>query len=57
MAEQQSGVEGVGSGHGEQVVTPWEAHAGEGQQGIDYDKLIRQYQEICLTIQTQPTPG
>lgn len=25
---------------GEQVVTPWEAKAGEGQTSIDYDKLI-----------------
>lgn len=25
---------------GEQVVTPWVAHAGEGQTGIDYEKLI-----------------
>ena len=25
---------------GEQVVTPWEAHAGEGQAAIDYGKLI-----------------
>lgn len=40
MAEQRSGVEDVGAAHGEQVVTPWEAHAGEGQTGIDYDKLI-----------------
>lgn len=24
----------------EQVVTPWEAHAAEGDKGIDYDKLI-----------------
>ena len=24
----------------EQVVTPWVAHAGEGQTGIDYEKLI-----------------
>ena len=24
----------------EQVVTPWTAHAGEGQATIDYDKLI-----------------
>ena len=23
-----------------QVVTPWEAKAGEGQASIDYDKLI-----------------
>lgn len=27
----------------EQVVTPWEAKAGEGQTGIDYDKLISMY--------------
>ena len=25
---------------GEQVVTPWEAKAGEGQSSIDYEKLI-----------------
>ncbi len=25
---------------GEQVVTPWVAHAGVGQTGIDYEKLI-----------------
>ena len=25
---------------GEQVVTPWEAKAGEGQAAINYDKLI-----------------
>jgi hypothetical protein len=25
---------------GDQVVTPWEAKAGEGQASIDYDKLI-----------------
>lgn len=25
---------------GEQVVTPWEAHAAAGQAVIDYDKLI-----------------
>ena len=24
----------------DQVVTPWEAHAAEGQSGIDYEKLI-----------------
>lgn len=24
----------------DQVVTPWEAKAGEGQAAIDYDKLI-----------------
>lgn len=31
MAEQES----------EQKVTPWEAHAAEGEAKIDYDKLIR----------------
>lgn len=25
---------------GEQVVTPWEAKAGEGETSINYDKLI-----------------
>ena len=25
----------------EQKVTPWEAHAAEGESKIDYDKLIR----------------
>lgn len=25
----------------EQKVTPWEAHAAEGEAKIDYDKLIR----------------
>jgi len=27
-------------GEGDQVVTPWEAKAGEGQTSINYDKLI-----------------
>ena len=27
-------------GEKEQVVTPWEAHAAEGQDTIDYTKLI-----------------
>ena len=27
-------------GDQEQVVTPWEAHAAEGQAAIDYGKLI-----------------
>ena len=27
----------------EQVVTPWEAKAGEGQSSIDYDKLISRF--------------
>lgn len=26
----------------EQKVTPWEAHAAEGEEKIDYDKLIRE---------------
>ena len=29
------------TGTGEQKVTPWEAHAAEGESKIDYDKLIR----------------
>lgn len=28
---------------GDQVITPWEAHAGKGQATIDYNKLIRQF--------------
>ena len=31
------------SGQPEQVVTPWEAHAAEGQAAIDYGKLISKY--------------
>ena len=27
----------------EQKVTPWEAHAAEGADKIDYDKLIRTF--------------
>ncbi len=27
----------------EQKVTPWEAHAAEGESTIDYGKLIRKY--------------
>lgn len=27
--------------HSEQKVTPWEAHAAEGEATIDYEKLIR----------------
>ena len=43
MAE--SGVQEVpnpegGAEEGEQKVTPWEAHAAEGQATIDYEKLI-----------------
>ena len=30
------------SGEGEQKVTPWEAHAAEGEAKIDFDKLIRE---------------
>lgn len=30
-----------------QVVTPWEAKAGEGQANIDYDKLISKYVQSC----------
>lgn len=29
-----------GAEEGEQKVTPWEAHAAEGQATIDYEKLI-----------------
>lgn len=32
-----------GAEEGEQKVTPWEAHAAEGQATIDYEKLIRQF--------------
>lgn len=31
------------SGEQEQVVTPWEAHAAEGQAAIDYGKLIKRF--------------
>ncbi len=34
-----------GKEEGEQVVTPWEAKAGEGQASIDYDKLISKFQK------------
>ena len=30
----------------EQKVTPWEAHAAEGESKIDYDKLIRK--QLCF---------
>ncbi|XP_064403014.1 tryptophan--tRNA ligase, cytoplasmic-like [Halichondria panicea] len=46
MAEevsQSTGVEEVKTGDEEQVVTPWVAHAGTGDKGIDYEKLIRQF--------------
>ncbi len=33
----------------EQVVTPWVAHAGEGQTGIDYEKLISK-RGLCATL-------
>jgi hypothetical protein len=36
------------TGEGEQVVTPWEAKAGEGQSKIDYDKLISMPNSNCL---------
>ena len=47
MAEevsQSAGVEEVKTGDGEQVVTPWVAHAGTGDKGIDYEKLISEFQ-------------
>lgn len=41
-------------GDQEQVVTPWEAHAGEGQAAIDYGKLISKYKLplswVCMTF-------
>ncbi len=44
MAEevaQNKGVEDVKkTDKGDQVVTPWVAHAGVGDKGIDYEKLI-----------------
>ncbi len=36
-----------GEEEGEQVVTPWEAKAGEGQASIDYDKLISKFKVLC----------
>ena len=33
---------------GEQVVTPWEAKAGEGQSSINYDKLIGGFKSVIL---------
>lgn len=39
MAEEAEKASNEG-GQGDQVVTPWEAKAGEGQASIDYDKLI-----------------
>lgn len=39
MAEKEGGEE-AGD---EQVVTPWEARAGEGQATIDYEKLISMF--------------
>lgn len=52
MAATQAGVEEVkkdDSSH-EQVVTPWEAHAAEGDKGIDYDKLISESIRVVLTV-------
>ena len=34
----------------EQVVNPWEAHAGAGQSTINYDKLIGKLSEIIIII-------
>lgn len=42
MAEEELG-KTAAEGQGDQVVTPWEAKAGEGQASIDYNKLIRQF--------------
>ncbi len=39
MAEEELG-KTAAEGQGDQVVTPWEAKAGEGQASIDYNKLI-----------------
>lgn len=33
----------MAEGEQEQVVTPWEAHAAEGQAAIDYGKLISKF--------------
>ena len=51
MAEevsQSTGVEEVKTGDEEQVVTPWVAHAGTGDKGIDYEKLISEFQ--CIIV-------
>ena len=37
---------------GEQVVTPWEAHAAEGAAKIDFDKLIRKTITRLLVLET-----
>lgn len=42
MAEQKEAGAAAEEGQ-EQVVTPWEAKAGEGQAAIDYDKLISMF--------------
>lgn len=34
------------SGDQDQVVTPWEAHAAEGQAAIDYGKLISEHPSL-----------
>lgn len=47
-----AGIEDVNTGEGEQVVTPWEAHAGAGDKGIDYEKLISEYPHICMHVHT-----
>ncbi len=43
MAEESKGAEEVKTADGDQVVTPWVAHAGVGDKGIDYDKLISKF--------------
>ena len=40
MAEKEAEKTATEGAQGDQIVTPWEAKAGEGQTGIDYDKLI-----------------
>lgn len=47
MAEEQVQTEVPVKGEGEQVVTPWVAHAGAGQT-IDYEKLISE--SLCNSI-------
>ena len=44
MAEEEKKAEE--GAKGDQVVTPWEAKAGEGQTSIDYDKLISMF--VCM---------
>ena len=39
-------------GEKEQVITPWEAHAAEGQATIDYTKLISEFSQSPLVLPT-----